>query len=718
MTRHEIKSQLAKLLATEDLVVEHKQCETASFNVHTRVLVLPLWEKASNVMYDMLVGHEVGHALFTPDQELSEVCSAPMTFFNIVEDPRIEKLMKRKYPGLRKSFHAGYKEMHEKDFFNLEGEDVSKMSFADRVNLHFKLGQHIDIPFYSDEEKRIINLIDAAETVEEAYRAAEEMYAVSKKQMQERPEMPQDMPQGSNGAPADQAPSADNNEGQGEGEDLGPGEDQIEGEENDMEELNKSYGGTAQQEEPEVKTTEALEDAIADLAARGMNDNVYLEVPTVNLDTTIAKNSEVHQHIRDSFKMQTDAHEEMYSMYGEGGNWPDMFATVDDDYKKFKKSAQKEVNYLVKEFECRKSATSYSRATVSSTGMLDCSKLHTYKFNDDLFKKVTTLPDGKNHGLIFILDWSGSMGDVMLDTIKQLYNLIWFCKKASIPFEVYAFTYEWLSRKYNSNRALTPVDHQKKKEFDLVVDNRYCLMNILTSNVRASESEQQMRDIYRIAYSFRYHVDYREPPCLSLSGTPLNEALITLHQIIPHFQKKTKVEKVQCVILTDGEASPVPFYAEVYRRNCSIMGMKQIRHDGCFIRDRKLGTTYSIGYRYTSFTDCLLSNLKDKFPQTSFVGFRLITGRDATSFMKMHCDYNSEEYDKIYSSWKKNKSFSIKSSAYDVYFGINANSVSQNAEFTVGEDATKTQIKSAFVKSLKNKKLNKKVLGEFVQLIS
>ena len=65
--QHEIKSQLAKLLATEDLVVEHKQVETASFNVETRVLVLPLWEKASNSIYDMLVGHEVGHALFTPN---------------------------------------------------------------------------------------------------------------------------------------------------------------------------------------------------------------------------------------------------------------------------------------------------------------------------------------------------------------------------------------------------------------------------------------------------------------------------------------------------------------------------------------------------------------------------------------------------------------------------------------------------------------------------
>ena len=52
--QQEIKSQLAKLLATEDIVVEHKHCETAQFNVETRVLTLPLWEKASNYVYDML----------------------------------------------------------------------------------------------------------------------------------------------------------------------------------------------------------------------------------------------------------------------------------------------------------------------------------------------------------------------------------------------------------------------------------------------------------------------------------------------------------------------------------------------------------------------------------------------------------------------------------------------------------------------------------------
>ena len=82
----------------------------------------------------------------------------------------------------------------------------------------------------------------------------------------------------------------------------------------------------------------------------------------------------------------------------------------------------------------------YARATTSRTGILDTAVLHTYKFNEDLFKKVSVVPDGKNHGLIFILDWSGSMQNVMMDTIKQLFNLVWFCKKVNIPFEVYAFT--------------------------------------------------------------------------------------------------------------------------------------------------------------------------------------------------------------------------------------------------------------------------------------
>ena len=58
----------------------------------------------------MLVGHEVGHALFTPNEDWRDIADCPMDFVNVIEDARIEKLMKRKYPGLRKSFAGGYKD--------------------------------------------------------------------------------------------------------------------------------------------------------------------------------------------------------------------------------------------------------------------------------------------------------------------------------------------------------------------------------------------------------------------------------------------------------------------------------------------------------------------------------------------------------------------------------------------------------------------------------
>ena len=49
---------------------------------------------------------------------------------------------------------------------------------------------------------------------------------------------------------------------------------------------------------------------------------------------------------------------------------------------------------------------------------------------------------------------------------------------------------------------------------------------------------------------------------------------------------------------------------------------------------------------------------------------------------------------------------------------MSAQSLADDAEFEVKEDATKAEIKRAFAKSLKVKKLNKKVLGEFVSLVA
>ena len=62
---------------------------------------------------------------------------------------------------------------------------------------------------------------------------------------------------------------------------------------------------------------------------------------------------------------------------------------------------------------------------------------------------------------MFVLDWSGSMGEVILDTVKQVLNLISFCRKVKIPFELYAFVNSfpcddddrWLSPKVENTVA-------------------------------------------------------------------------------------------------------------------------------------------------------------------------------------------------------------------------------------------------------------------------
>ena len=124
-----------------------------------------------------------------------------------------------------------------------------------------------------------------------------------------------------------------------------------------------------------------------------------------------------------------------------------------NDFTKFKNDNKKTVMYLVKEFEMKKSATAYKRATTSKTGIIDPLKLSSYKYNDDIFKKLTILPDAKNHGMIMLLDWSGSMCDVIKQTIDQLLNLIWFAKKL-----IYLMKFTYLQVKFIVMREV--IDHK------------------------------------------------------------------------------------------------------------------------------------------------------------------------------------------------------------------------------------------------------------------
>ena len=155
---------------------------------------------------------------------------------------------------------------------------------------------------------------------------------------------------------------------------------------------------------------------------------------------------------------------------------------------------------------------------------------------------------------------------------------------------------------------------------------------------------------------------------MNLSGTPLNEALVSLHQILPKFQKENKLQKVQCVILTDGEAPVLKCHREVYRHweKDSYVGTSYIGPNS-FIRNRKTGNTYSCNVEWYGFTDILLRNLRDSFTDINFIGIRVLDGRDANSFIRRYCGYYGNEYNKVMSTWKKEKAFTIKESGYHSY---------------------------------------------------
>ena len=707
---HEIKSQLAKLLATEDLVVEHKKVQTASFNVHTRVLTLPMWEKAGNEVYDMLVAHEVGHALYTPDRDWLKEIKVPPQFVNIVEDVRIEKLMKRRYAGLPKTFYAGYQVLSDEDFFGVECDDVTKMNLADRVNLYFKIGNFIEVPF-SDLEMPILHMIENCENFDDVLLAAKALHTYCKEQLNTNTKTEMDSLESQSGGGSEQIENQQSTE-QTDSEMTGDSspsasesQETDETEESEEPEEGGSSGGISN--DVEIKTADSLEQAIKELASMDGYENVYVEIPKLDLKKVIVPNSQIHQNFKDLWN--DDACSEV-------------FVDVDNEYAKFKKSAQKEVNYLVKEFECRKSADSYARSTISRTGVLDTTKLHTYRYNEDLFKKVTTLADGKNHGLVFVLDWSGSMQDVLMDTIKQMFNLVWFCKKVGIPFDVYAFTNDYPLFAYREDGTPEVKDlAYKKKDGLFYINEWFSMMNFLTHKVKTNELEVQMKNIFRLANYFdRTTFSHYQVPCgMGLSGTPLNESMIALHQILPKFKKDNKVQKVQCVVLTDGEGYPPKLHREIQRswERDSFIGTGSVGHN-CFLRNRKTGHTYSLDVMWNKMTDVFLEDLKTTFKDVNFIGIRVLSSRDAGAFIRSYCGSYGELHDKTVKNWRKEKSFTIKDSGYHSYFGISSNALSKNSEFEVNDGASKSQIKSAFVKSLKTKKMNKKILNEFVELIA
>ena len=131
----------------------------------------------------------MGHGINTPQSYVESAKaggSAFSTFLNVIEDARIERKMKDRYPGLRKPMAIAYRQFTERDFFGIKGQDVNSFMLIDRINLHFKLGAIAGIKFNA-EEMVYVNEVEKADSFEQVKDITERLYAFCKAELEQKP---------------------------------------------------------------------------------------------------------------------------------------------------------------------------------------------------------------------------------------------------------------------------------------------------------------------------------------------------------------------------------------------------------------------------------------------------------------------------------------------------------------------------------------------------
>ena len=760
------KSQLAKLLATENITVQHNNVATASFDVGNRVLTLPIFKIKNKHVYDMLITHECGHALHTKVDDWSEIGSDDRLRMavNILEDTRIDKIMQKSYPGVVNDYKKGFDVLNDSNFYGLDDNNINELSVLDKINMRSKSLERLDIEF-SDDELKIVKKVDNIKTFDDVMTLAKDILAYQekedKKQMMNQGDISMS---GGDNEDADGEQDSDehkDDDGQMRNEDSHSDSDkESESDETERkdDETYTEYQDRLEKLKDEMKLEEEM--ANSSMAPKDMQDDdfgitnrqfeksvqeltqtdksskrAYANLPNAKLENTIITYKQWFKDFGNS--IDEDYHEKYKSQ-------------MLSRYSKFKSDSMKTVNYLVKEFEMKKSATAYKRASTSKTGVIDPMMLSKYKFTDDIFKKLTIVPDAKNHGMIILVDWSGSMSDVLPSVIQQLMNLAWFCRKINIPFEVYAFSnyygYDYDTRSRNLSESFD------LKSGDVVMKD-FKLVNFLSHKMNNQDFEHGMLNMYLTlectdnrGYGSKPIIDWSTftndgeyparpislPSCMHLGSTPLNQALATMIDIIPKFKSKYNIEKLSFITLTDGASDSGEGIVDdiTYDEQNKNRQIHTQNVDGRLVINVKgknydmESNTRSVSYSSDRMTSLLLQIIKQRY-NTNNIGFYLIPAKSrrhlnwAIDSYDSKGNYTGFDLDDVMKDLTKDNVHLTPKSGYDKYFITVGNTRVQSADLTSLESGAKTSdIKRLFRKSMTGRLKSRVLLNNFIEEVA
>ena len=675
----------AKLLATENINVVEGSVSTASFNIETRQLTLPIWKDMTPEIKEMLVGHEVGHALWTSMDmiEASADNRKLHSYINVVEDVRIERLMKIKYPGIRKTMTAGYAQLNERDFFGVSKiPDKTKLNLIDRINLWFKVGYASGVAF-SNTEKLFVTRAEKTETSEDVIKLAQEIFDFSKNQLEEQEE-------------AEESKEMDS-EGEEE-ESYGSGDSDDYEEEDDSEEEDSKNGSGEDPEEDDA------EDGLESITDKAFNDNLN-DMADNSIEYRYHKlGEEYDNNIIIPFKTV------LIETINAGIDSYNAVEPLSVRFNRFKTDTNKSVSYLVKEFEMRKAATNYKRTQVSKSGSLDMKKIWGYQLNDDLFKKITSVTNGKNHGMIFLLDWSGSMNGVLQDTLEQVIQLATFCYRIQIPFQVLAFTDHY--KEWDEDTRLKRRERYQKIASTNTLDNstKECnLLEFFSDKMSGQEFNTMAKRLYNSYMFTRSNSNY------GLGGTPLNHSLAFMTDYVGHFIRTRNIEKMSFITLTDGVGSTLKSYGGI--SNFGTQG--KITN---FLTDPLTKKTYKFSNDSQQQTGVLLQMIQDRY-NTNNLGFYVSyksNDREIENFLWSNfITPNYGMVSGIKSEVKKNGFASIKTIGRDDLFFIPRTALKiVDKELEVTGKQTAKVIAKNFTKVLNGRQVNRILLNKFISGIN
>lgn len=702
---------LSKLLASENLYVQcDNKTKTASFNTMTRTLNLPDWQGISESLLDMLIVHEVGHALYTPhtgwiddakaiakklNLTAPNAFSKIQGFLNVVEDARIDKLQKRKFPGTKRDYNEGLIELHARDFFEFSKSNKKPQdySFIDRMNIYFKGGYNLGLNF-NDQEKEFIKSAEVLESWKDVVDLTYEIYKYALDNNESNDNQTIQMTQ----EEFDSMEKSESQDGDQDGDQDGPtinveitdkseedSEDSNGGsdkDDNQKESTDKPSNGGSDKDEtkgndgpsnkpekgdqketkgkpkdaplPEAETSNALDKFSGNSVKHHSTENVYIGIPTYNLE-----------HIVDDYKVVMKDAEQVLKF-------------IKEPYKKvmeFKNSEISTISYLVKEFEMKKAADAYSRINISKTGVLNTNKLHSYMYNDDIFKRNSVVTDGKNHGFIMLLDWSSSMNSNLMETMKQLITLSLFYRRVNVPFDVYLFR--------NPN---TPTKQQfNEPKGNHIQFSSFKLRNILSSRMKEFEFNTMISYLWNMVSNVSNYTT-KDP----LMYTPLDQSLLVMEEIVQNFRKRTKVQITNVVVLTDGDSNCHTISNAVNKLNPYII------YD-----DRKTRTQYK-----GNLTKCMLEMLKVR-TGVNLVGFYICGTGDIPQTEKDNPTWTNEGF------------VETKKDGYDSHYYVNRKSF-KSTTFEIDDvnsDVSINSLTNNIIKQLNKKQLSRVLLRRFIDNI-